>query len=60
MEIETTRVFLKARLQQDKSTFYGFDNERTHIKNLFARAKDGESNSALLISPKKCGKTTVS
>ncbi|KAG5677293.1 hypothetical protein PVAND_007062 [Polypedilum vanderplanki] len=59
MEIGKTRKFLKSRLQQDTTTFYGFENEREHIKNLFLRAKDGESNSALLIGPKKCGKTTL-
>lgn len=61
MEIENTRKFLKARLQQDKTTFYGFEKERTHIKNLFLQtAKESESNSALLIAPRKHGKTTVS
>lgn len=60
MDVENTRKFLKARLQQDKTSFYGFKNEREHVKNLFTRAKEGESNSALLIGPKKCGKTTVS
>jgi hypothetical protein len=54
------RKFLKAKLQQDKTTFYGFNNERNHIKNLFIQvAKEGESNSALLIGSKKSGKTTV-
>lgn len=54
------RKFLKAKLQQDKTSFYGYDNERNHIKNLFVQvAKEGESNSALLIGAKKSGKTTV-
>lgn len=60
MEHTEVRKFLKAKLQQDKTTFYGFNNERNHIRNLFVQvAKEGESNSALLIGPKKSGKTTV-
>lgn len=60
MEQIEVRKFLKAKLQQDKTTFYGFNNERDHIRKLFMQvAKEGESNSALLIGPKKSGKTTV-
>lgn len=55
-----TRKFLKARLQKDKSTFYGFTKERNHIKELLSRtALEGESNSAILIAPKNGGKTIV-
>lgn len=55
------RKFLKSRLQQDKTTFYGYEQEKAHVKNLFTQvAKESESNSALLIGPKKSGKTTVS
>ena len=62
METESeVRKFLKSRLQLDKTTFYGYENEKAHIRNLFTQvAKEGESNSALLIGFKKCGKTTVS
>lgn len=59
--INNTRLFLKARLQKDTTTFYGFEKERANIKDLFSRtALEGESNSALLTSPKQGGKTTVS
>lgn len=61
MEIENTRKFLKEKLQKDTATLYGFEKERDHIRDLLARtATEGESNSALLISPKQGGKTTVS
>jgi origin recognition complex subunit 4 len=61
MEIELTKKYLKQKLQLDKTTLYGFENERTQILNLFSRtAREGESNSVLLIGPKKSGKTTVS
>lgn len=60
MEQVEVRKFLKAKLQQDKTTFYGYDSERIHIRNLFMQvAKEGESNSALLIGSKKSGKSTV-
>lgn len=59
--IEITRSFLKERIQKDATTLYGFENERNVVKDLFSRtAKEGESNSALLIGPKNSGKTTVS
>lgn len=55
-----TRKYLKARLQNDTSTFCGFEKERDDIKDLLTRtAKEGESNSALLLSSRKGGKTTV-
>jgi origin recognition complex subunit 4 len=61
MEIEITRKFLKEKLQKDTSTLHGFEKERDHIRDLFERtAAERESNSALLISPKQSGKTTVS
>lgn len=40
------------------SSFHG--KELNHIVNLFEKTiKAGESNSALLIGPRGCGKTTV-
>ena len=52
-----TRRYLKERLQKDAVTFYGFENERAELKNLFMRtAKEGESNSAILVSQKGGGK----
>ena len=58
--VNLTRKFLKCRLLKDPTTLHGYQEERNHIKDLFYRtSKIGESNSALLISPKSCGKTTV-
>lgn len=58
--VNLTRKFLKCRLLKDPTTLHGYHEERSHIKDLFYRtSKIGESNSALLISPKSCGKTTV-
>ena len=60
MEIESTRKYLKEKLQKDTTTFLGHEKERDHIRDLFWRtATESESNSALLIGPKKGGKTTV-
>lgn len=60
MEIENTRKYLKEKLQKDTTTFLGHEKERNHIRDLFWRtATESESNSALLIGPKKGGKTTV-
>lgn len=54
------RKFLKAKLVQDTTTFYGFDQERSQIRSLFTQVSiQGESNSALLIGADKSGKTTV-
>ena len=58
--VNLTRKFLKCRLSKDPSTLHGYQEERSNIKDLFYRtSKIGESNSALLISPKSFGKTTV-
>ncbi|CRL03104.1 CLUMA_CG016393, isoform A [Clunio marinus] len=57
--IENIRKFLKERLQQDTTTLYGYENERNQVIDLLARAANGESNSALLVGPRKCGKTTL-
>ena len=60
MEIEITRKYLKKKLQKDTTTLVGHETERNHIRDLFWRtATESESNSALLIGPKKGGKTTV-
>jgi hypothetical protein len=60
MEVDNIKRYIKARLQQDQTTFHGFEKERLTIRNLFLQtAKEGESNSALLIGAKKYGKTTV-
>ena len=57
MEIKKT---LK-KLISDTVTFHGFTKEREQIKDLFVKTSiEGESNSALLISQKFGGKTTVS
>lgn len=60
MEVENTRRFLKEKLQKDTTTLLGYEKERNHIRDLFWRtATESESNSALLIGPKKGGKSTV-
>lgn len=59
--IGNTRKCLKERLHKDGVTLYGFEKERSQVKDLFIKtAKEGESNSALLLSSKGGGKTTVS
>jgi hypothetical protein len=57
--LELTRKFLKGKLIKDNLSFFGHEKELTHVKNLFQRALEGESNSALLIAEKFGGKTTV-
>ncbi|XP_055531706.1 origin recognition complex subunit 4 [Wyeomyia smithii] len=59
-EVIKTRKFLKIRLQRDSATFRGYDKEVQHIRDLlFRTAEFGESNSALLLGPRGCGKTTL-
>ncbi|XP_053686706.1 origin recognition complex subunit 4 [Sabethes cyaneus] len=54
-----TRKFLKRRLQTD-AAFRGYEKEVQHIRDLLYRtAENGESNSALLLGPRGCGKTTL-
>jgi len=61
MDYSEAKVFLKRRLHLDKTTLYGYQEEKEQIKDLFMRtAKNSESNSAILIGPKKSGKSTVS
>ena len=59
-EAAITRKFLKARLLRDYHTFRGFENERTHVKDLLLRTVEtGESNSALIVGPRGSGKTIL-
>lgn len=57
-DISKIRKFLKERLQKDATSFYGFEEEFKHIKESLFDSK--VSNSALLIAPRGCGKTTAS
>ncbi|XP_035792756.1 origin recognition complex subunit 4-like [Anopheles albimanus] len=59
-EIDLTRRFIKTRLLRDRATFRGFETERKHIHDLLVRTvSTGESNSALLLGRRGCGKTTL-
>ncbi|XP_058065978.1 origin recognition complex subunit 4 [Anopheles bellator] len=59
-EVHETRRFIKSRLLRDRATFRGYEAERQHIRDLLLRtAERGESNSALLLGPRGCGKTTL-
>lgn len=59
-EIKLIRKHLKYRLKGDKKTLIGQTNVSKHVEDLFLRTGvSGESNSALLIGPRGCGKTTV-
>lgn len=59
-QAEETRRFLKSRLQTDATNFRGYETEWQHIRDLlFRTAEHGESNSALLLGPRGCGKTTL-
>lgn len=60
-ELELTRQFLKIRLRRDRITFKGHESECKQIRDLISRTiENGESNSALIIGPRGCGKSTVS
>lgn len=58
--LDLTRKFLKGKLIKDNASIIGHEKELTHVKSLFQRTLEGESNSALLIAKKFGGKTTVS
>lgn len=58
-DILESRKFLKYRLQNDKSDFRGYESERRNILDLLSRTSQGESNSALLLGARGCGKSTV-
>jgi origin recognition complex subunit 4 len=55
------RNAIKRKLLEPKNEFRGHKKERTHLSDLVRRTVEmGESNSALLIGPRGCGKTAVS
>jgi origin recognition complex subunit 4 len=55
------RNTIKKKLLLPESVFRDHEKERTHLSELLRRTVQmGESNSALLIGPRGCGKTTVS
>lgn len=61
MDFSEAKAFLKKKLLLDKTTLYGFQENREQVKDLLIRtAKHSESNSAILVGPKKSGKSTVS
>lgn len=60
-QMESAVQFLKHRLRADHTTFIGHTTECNQVKELISRTSEsGESNSALVIGPIGCGKTTVS
>lgn len=61
MDLKNTKNLIKWKLKGDKVTFEGHERERKQIYDLFDRTSEfSESNSALLIGPRRSGKTTVS
>lgn len=55
------RNIIKRKLLLPENVFRGHKKERNHLSELLRRTVEmGESNSALLIGPRGCGKTTVS
>lgn len=59
-EITCIRTYLKKKLLHD-SVFLGHEKEKNQILDLIQKTVQiGESNSALLIGPRGCGKTAVS
>lgn len=59
-EIKEIRAYLKEKLLKD-NTLLGYEIEKDQICDLIQKTiQFGESNSALLIGPRGCGKTTVS
>jgi origin recognition complex subunit 4 len=55
------RNTIKKKLLLPESVFRGHEKEKIHLSELLRRTVEmGESNSALLIGPRGCGKTTVS
>lgn len=60
-QIDLAIQFLKQRIKNEHTNFVGHPVEKNLIKELIIRtAEHGESNSALVIGPIGCGKTTVS
>lgn len=57
---QITIDLIKDRIQNDSTTFWGYNDEFNTVKSLISRtAEFGESNSALLIGPSRSGKSTV-
>ncbi|XP_046617948.1 origin recognition complex subunit 4 [Neodiprion virginianus] len=55
-----TRKYLKRKIMCPETKFRHHVKERVHILDLLKRTvENGESNSALLIGPRGCGKTTL-
>lgn len=55
------RKTIKRKLLLPTNEFSGHEKERSHLSDLVRRTVEmGESNSALLIGPRGCGKTAVS
>lgn len=58
--IRNIRNYLKSNILNDK-IFYGHEEKQNQILDLLEQTiKFGESNSALIIGPRGCGKTAVS
>lgn len=61
LDLKIIKTLLKWKLKGDKIKFEGHEKEWKQIYDLFDRTSEfNESNSALLIGPRQCGKTTVS
>lgn len=61
VKMDPIKIFLRNRLVSDKTTLIGYAQESYQIKELISRTVNcGESNSALIIGPNGCGKSTVS
>lgn len=59
--MESAVQLLRHRLRTDHTTFIGHTADYNRIKEVILRtSENGESNSALVIGPLGCGKTTVS
>jgi origin recognition complex subunit 4 len=60
-ELVLCRNTIKRKLLLPAYELHGHEKERTHLSELLRRTvESGESNSALLIGPRGCGKTAVS
>lgn len=60
VQIKLTRKYVKMKIMRDNITFRGYEKQKQHVFDLLSRTVEvGESNSALIIGPRGCGKTTV-